>query len=180
MDGPARRGCGGEMLCYQEATYKIIRHRRVGATPTTPHVRQSAPSAFKSQPWLHCRLALFFSHRGRSVTAPRTASVPQAVPTSGIGIWIFPAGAVVCGVLSPPSLSALSPFPFDHHFCRYCTLLPWYQPLSRAHTCVVHTCTYLPVQANRPFSFSSYSEPYLPAEIAKVRAERSASPTSFQ
>ena len=56
---------------------------------------------------MHCQLTLFF-HCGRSVTALNT-SVPQAVPTSGIGIWIFLVGAVVHGIPLLPLLSLILP-----------------------------------------------------------------------
>lgn len=143
IDGPA---CGGEMLCYQEATYKIIRHRR-DATPTTLHIRQSAPSAFKSQPRLHCRLALLFFHRGRSVAGPEHVCPAGCANIRNRNMNIPPVGAVSF-VITLPLLALSSP------------LAPLL--LRGLYTCVVHACTYLPVYANRPFSFLLflYGKPY--------------------
>lgn len=137
MDGPA---CGGEMLCYQEATYKIIRHRR-DATPTTPHIRQSAPSAFKSQPRLHCRLTLLFFHRGRSVAGPEHVCPAGCANIRNRNMNIPPVGAVSF-VISLPLLalsSSLAPTPFYGgcvvHVCR-----------SRVHlfTCVRESAILVP------------------------------------
>lgn len=134
IDGPV---CGGEMLCYQEATYKIIRHRR-DATPTTLYIRQSAPSAFKSQPRLHCRLALLFFHRGRSVAGPEHVCPAGCANIRNRNMNIPPVGAVSF-VIILPLLALFSP------------LTPLL--LRGLYTCVVHACTYLPVYANRPFPF---------------------------
>lgn len=134
------------MLCYQEATYKIIRHRR-DATPTTLHIRQSAPSAFKSQPRLHCRLALLFFHRGRSVAGPEHVCPAGCANIRNRNMNIPPVGAVSF-VITLPLLALSSP------------LAPLL--LRGLYTCVVHACTYLPVYANRPFSFLLflYGKPY--------------------
>lgn len=168
------------MLCYQEATYKIIRHRRVGATPTTPHVRQSAQSAFKSQPWLHCRLALFFSHRGRSVTGPLPP--PDGVCPAGcanirnrnmnIPSW---GCRLRCPSPSQPSPLSLSITISTRTVFSSLGTNPFH---GRTRVSYTRALIYLYKRIGHS-RFSSCSEPYLPVEIAKVRAEER-SPTSFQ
>jgi len=103
------RGCEGEMLCYQEATYKIIRHWSGPRPPPCSSANRCRVHLNRNP---SCIVnSLFFFHCGRSVTALNT-SVPQAVPTSGIGIWIFLVGAVVRGIPLLPLLSLIPPSMF--------------------------------------------------------------------
>lgn len=150
------RSCGGEMLCYQEATYKIIRHRR-DATPTTPRIRQSAQSAFKSQPRLHCRLTLLFFHRGRSVAGPEFVCPAGCANIRNRNMNIPPVGAASLVISLPLSVLSTSGT----------------NPLLRGlRTCVVHACTYLPVYANRPFSFLHFLWRALPLPRRGITGKR--------
>lgn len=164
------------------------------ATPTTPRVHQSAQSAFKSQP-LGCIVdsLVFFPPRAEchgperarlsrrlcqhqeqeyeySLPVPRRSRCRRhpLYPPPSPYVFSRPLRRALRKLtLSPPQPLAIRSTPV-HGAAD--TLLPFgTNPLSRAHTCVAHACTYLPVYAE---SAIPILVPFLWQAVSAVIGER--------
>lgn len=130
------RGCEGEMLCYQEATYKIIRHRR-GPRPLPRSSANRRRVHLNRNPSCIVDSLSFFSpraecHGPEHVCPAGCANIRNRnmnIPGWGCRSWY--SSPPTSFPHPPPSmsmvLSSLGTNPFHAHVCR-----------SRAHlfTCV--------------------------------------------